>query len=138
MGHGNAKLRNQAPISNRPSHVQVNVTTAAVSNSQYKFLSSAFLNVKFPKPRIPTELVVMTNPSTLTENDDLLITKIYPIPHFFVFQVLFCCVFGIFRRVELWVDQSLDTITPWPCQAVVDTFVRLGFPGSRRISKCDR
>ena len=45
--NGNAIPRNQAPISNRPNHVQVNVTTAAVSNSQYKFLSSAFLDLKF-------------------------------------------------------------------------------------------
>lgn len=74
------------------------------------------------KPRISTELVVMTNPPTLSKNDD----------------ILFWCVFGVFRRVELCVDQSLDTIAPWPCQAVVDTFVRLGFPGSKRISKCDR
>lgn len=74
------------------------------------------------KPRISTEVVVMTNPSTLSKNDDILLW----------------CVFGIFRRVELWVDQSFDTITPWPCQAVVDTFVRLGFPGSKRISKSDR
>lgn len=80
-----------------------------------------FWMLNLGKPRISTELVV-TNPSTLSKNDDILLW----------------CVFGIFRRVEFWVDQWLDTIAPWPCQAVVDTFVRLGFPGSRRISKCDR
>ena len=94
-----------------------------------------FWMLNLGKPRISTELAVTTNPSTLSKNDDILTAKLYPIPHFFVFHILLWCVFGIFRRVEFWVDQSLDTIAPWPCQAVVDTFVRLGFPGSRRVRR---
>ena len=90
------------------------------------------------KPRISTELIVMTNPSTSLKTMMFWLPSSIPSITIFVFNVLFWCVFGIFRWVEFWVDQSLDTITPWPCQAVVDTFVRLGFPGSKRISNCDR
>ena len=51
------------------------------------------------KPRISTERVVMTNPSTLSKNDDVLTTKLYPIlshPSLFLFFMYFFDVFLVY------------------------------------------